>query len=873
MTNINTQLYDKTIDRAAMIRLYEQNVAGKVSVVIDGHEVRLVDLIKSNKAKLTPQLREAIDKELFKTYNELNSISSRSMLDLVGDQVSYTFQKLDAAVSKVWRTARPQRRIAEDIVFKRPLYNDVTLQSGWTSISLGEKKRLEQVIRKGISEGLSEKEIALQLRKGNVTKISRNQSLGLVRTAITSVYTQADHEVYMANKPLLQGWQYVAVLDSRTTPLCAHRDGTVYPLDDTSHLPPAHWYCRSTTVPVVKRYGDLASMENVAQIRRRNLNGLDEKQIAEYDGMTPLKESYNDWLFRQPRDVQLRHLGSDIKYNLFSSGQLTVDKFSSEGRSASIRELRELTSSGYALPGTTQRFAAAKEKLDRLHIAAARPDDFYSDSKLVENLKEYYKLQAGELDGTLSLTNYRGVTIGAKKATKARVLNSPPTEQNLIYNPITGRYDDARMYQPNQALLENNLRLVEESAVLKDVDKKFITNFVTSLEEELGANERATISDNLRIMFTRFRNNKEPWANFKAVAQSQIKFDVMNSSDYIETQLRRDKNLLHKLKQDNYIDPVLGPTQLQELHDTFIDNIHKKNAWEDSTAITIGKELRNVLDRKLPLKLWNRLEDRDLESFYVRFANRLALADSPDRDQLAVTLGRDLYNSANYRGNRRAWYELGRKILDDAQDKGFYRLESYGVQKRRMKSRNGNHYFGPYYDTNTVVVRVTDPRLREYAQLTRKVEVGLRVSVTRKENALRIREGYKTYFDYKNRDTRIPITSTSSFSDFPVSMVDENMANALNWAAQTQYKIDPEFHDFIRKLMHFRDDKGKAEFYDSLNSYREYIVERGDSYERFKAMEWLRNEDIAFSNHPFLDHRGRIYDRGLISPQSGESLN
>lgn len=161
MTNINTQLYDKTIDRAAMIRLYEQNVAGKVSVVIDGHEVRLVDLIKSNKAKLTPQLREAIDKELFKTYNELNSISSRSMLDLVGDQVSYTFQKLDAAVSKVWRTARPQRRIAEDIVFKRPLYNDVTLQSGWTSISLGEKKRLEQVIRKGISEGLSEKEIEI----------------------------------------------------------------------------------------------------------------------------------------------------------------------------------------------------------------------------------------------------------------------------------------------------------------------------------------------------------------------------------------------------------------------------------------------------------------------------------------------------------------------------------------------------------------------------------------------------------------------------------------------------------------------------------------------------------------------------------------
>ena len=47
---------------------------------------------------------------------------------------------------------------------------------------------------------------------------------------------------------------------------------------------------------------------------------------------------------------------------------------------------------------------------------------------------------------------------------------------------------------------------------------------------------------------------------------------------------------------------------------------------------------------------------------------------------------------------------------------------------------------------------------------------------------------------------------------------------------------------------------------------------RGDAYERLKAMEWLRKGDKAFSNHPFLDHRARIYDRGLISPQSGESF-
>ena len=50
------------------------------------------------------------------------------------------------------------------------------------------------------------------------------------------------------------------------------------------------------------------------------------------------------------------------------------------------------------------------------------------------------------------------------------------------------------------------------------------------------------------------------------------------------------------------------------------------------------------------------------------------------------------------------------------------------------------------------------------------------------------------------------------------------------------------------------------------------MIERGDSYERLKAMEWLRSKDAAFSNNPFLDHRCRIYERGLIGPQSGETF-
>jgi hypothetical protein len=98
------------------------------------------------------------------------------------------------------------------------------------------------------------------------------------------------------------------------------------------------------------------------------------------------------------------------------------------------------------------------------------------------------------------------------------------------------------------------------------------------------------------------------------------------------------------------------------------------------------------------------------------------------------------------------------------------------------------------------------------------------------------------------------------------------MVKALNWTSQTKYKIDNEYFDFIDKLLNFTDDKGKSAYYDSLGEYKHFIVARGDAYERFKAMKWLRDSDSSFSNTPFLDHRARVYERGLIGPQAGESF-
>src|SRR5690606_8457177 len=129
-------------------------------------KVRLDQLVReaeTSPAGLT-RLREAVDKELSRTFTQAYKVSKDSLLSLVTDQVSFAYQTLETNIGEVWRTQRPQRRVAEEIVLKRPLHNDMTLASGWGGIHQAERQRLEALIRRGVAEGWNPDRIALELR-------------------------------------------------------------------------------------------------------------------------------------------------------------------------------------------------------------------------------------------------------------------------------------------------------------------------------------------------------------------------------------------------------------------------------------------------------------------------------------------------------------------------------------------------------------------------------------------------------------------------------------------------------------------------------------------------------------------------------------
>ncbi len=87
---------------------------------------------------------------------------------------------------------------------------------------------------------------------GGVLNATTRETEALVRTAVNFVANKAMDETYQKNKRVLNGVEFVAVLDDRTTIICMSHDGDIYEVDDPEKPQlPLHYNCRSVYVPVV----------------------------------------------------------------------------------------------------------------------------------------------------------------------------------------------------------------------------------------------------------------------------------------------------------------------------------------------------------------------------------------------------------------------------------------------------------------------------------------------------------------------------------------------------------------------------------------------------------------------------------------------
>lgn len=303
--------------------------------VLPDIEARMARMIRMGEnPKRLARLRRTVKDIVAPGYAAAGGGLQTALRDFASAEATFGTKLLRQTIPVVVDLKTPSVRMLLATTERAP-FQGMVLEEWFDDLSAKAQQRLLRDIRTGVAEGEGMLEISKRIkgtaaggfRDGSWESILR-QSQAVVRTAVTHFSTMAREASYAANVEVIKGVQYVATLDDRTTEICAALDGKVFKIGDGPR-PPAHFNCRSTTVPVVKSWKEL---------------GIDLKEApagtrASMNGQVSAKVTYGEWLRKQPLAVQRNVLGK-TKAELFSRGMVKIDRFTSRNnRPLTIKQI------------------------------------------------------------------------------------------------------------------------------------------------------------------------------------------------------------------------------------------------------------------------------------------------------------------------------------------------------------------------------------------------------------------------------------------------------------------------------------------------------------------------------------------------------
>ena len=243
------------------------------------------------------------------------------------------------------------------------LPNGETVNKAFRGIATKSQEKLALAIRSGVFSGETTQQIARRMigklefadlgplsvkqlaqSGGELTKLANNQIQTIVRTSVNQVQNQASQAVYAANSKVAPKYEYVATLDSRTSPICRRLDGQKFAYNK-GPTPPQHFNCRSTTVPVVDFDG---LQKKYPRLEKPPVGKVVSRPSG--TGRVPQGTAYGDWLLKQDKKLQVKTLGSEQKVRFFKkiakkegSGQAAIRKLiRNDGSERTLDDLKRL---------------------------------------------------------------------------------------------------------------------------------------------------------------------------------------------------------------------------------------------------------------------------------------------------------------------------------------------------------------------------------------------------------------------------------------------------------------------------------------------------------------------------------------------------
>lgn len=348
METVNEQLLRHSVDHAIDLQHLGNSVSRKMLSLLNKSDARLTIALQSALERLpvesfTVQRLDALLSDVRAlngaAYQSVRKGLESDLLDLTVEESAYNADlfKHVLPVSVSVATVSPQMVYAAAMARPFQVSKDraVPLLDYLDGLGEDRARMIRDSIRLGYINGETNDQIVRTIRgtktqnyADGLMQAPRQYIENMVRTAINHTSNFTAQRFYEANGSMIKGVMWVATLDSRTSLVCASRDGKVYPLD-SGPRPPAHIGCRSRTSPVVKSWRELGL--NIDEFKSTR---------ASIDGQVPEDLTYQKWLEKQTATRQDEILGT-TKGRLFRAGG-TLDKFvDNKGRTLTIDQLRQ----------------------------------------------------------------------------------------------------------------------------------------------------------------------------------------------------------------------------------------------------------------------------------------------------------------------------------------------------------------------------------------------------------------------------------------------------------------------------------------------------------------------------------------------------
>lgn len=384
MPTSNQAMLDAIVRHQVDILRFSKGETEKVLAILDQADAELVQRI-SNRigAGLSPletsrleALLADVKRSRTKALKRLDNLYKKDLADLAVAEGVFEGNALESSLDFVFNSASvPAAKL--QALANAPI-RGIPIDGWVANMAQGDVNRLQGIINLAIIEGATPQSLIRQVT--DALGVTRRNAEALTRTAVNHVSNKARESVWDANADIIDALRWTATLDGRTSPICQSRDGDLAPVGDNplppgdplnppGARPPAHFNCRSVMVAVIdgeSAIGDRTFIrdrrrpkERLADFRKeaRAKVGADKwrklspaarnKLIAKqrdawaktHIGTVPAKQTYEQWLRKQPTQFQNEVLGN-TKGKLFRQGA-SLDKFvDKSGRTLTLAELK-----------------------------------------------------------------------------------------------------------------------------------------------------------------------------------------------------------------------------------------------------------------------------------------------------------------------------------------------------------------------------------------------------------------------------------------------------------------------------------------------------------------------------------------------------